>query len=179
LAERIHIFCIIEPLTGRRLTHATRDRKGRSFGLALGRIARRYVHARTIHLVLDHLSTHGVKSLVAACGELEGLRLWRRFTPHYPPKHTSRLNAAEMEASLVSRECLGKRRSGALWPLQREVCCWNRRADRQRRHINWRFRVSDARRVFRDGGIATARAGHQPQEPRRRSSARAPSPSPR
>jgi hypothetical protein len=50
-----NIFCMIEPLTGRRLTHATNDRKGRSFGLAMGRLARRYPSARTIHVVLSTL----------------------------------------------------------------------------------------------------------------------------
>src|SRR5687767_1810396 len=113
----------------------------------MGRIARRYADADTIHVVLDNLSTHSEKSLVAAYGEVEGRSLWRRFTVHYTPKHASWLNAAEMEASLVARECLGNRRIGALWPLQREVTAWRRRADRQRRKINWKFRVGDARRV--------------------------------
>jgi hypothetical protein len=155
-----NIFCIVEPLTGRRQTHATNDRTGRAFGIAMGRIARRYHEAKTIHIVLDNLSTHTEKSLIVAYGPDEGRRLWSRFTVHYTPKHASWLNAAEMEASLVARECLGRRRIGALWPLQREVCAWNRRADRQRRAINWKFRVADARRVFRYDGINTVRSEH-------------------
>src|SRR5438477_4957726 len=51
-------FCIVEPLTGRRLTHATPRRGYREFAQALARIARRYRAARNIHLVLDNLSTH-------------------------------------------------------------------------------------------------------------------------
>jgi DDE superfamily endonuclease len=155
-----NIFCIVEPLSGRRLTHATKDRTGRAFGLAMGRISRRYPEAKKIHVVMDNLSTHSVKSLVAAYGPDDGARLWKRFTLHYTPKHASWLNVAEMEASLVARECLGKRRIQALWPLQREVTAWNRRADRQRRGFTWKFRVSDARRVFRYDGIATSRSEH-------------------
>src|SRR5688572_7486381 len=96
-----NVFCIVAPLTGRRLTHATPDRTGRAFGLAMGRVARRYADADTIHVVFDNLSTHSEKSLVAAYGEVEGRSLWRRFTVHYTPKHASWLNAAEMEAGLV------------------------------------------------------------------------------
>jgi hypothetical protein len=155
-----NIFCIVEPKTGRRLTHATSNRKGRAFAVAMGRIARRYPKARRIHVVMDNLSTHSERSLVAAYGQDEGRRLWRRFKVHYTPKHASWLNAAEMEASLVVRDCLGRRRIGSLPALQDEVTTWNRLADRQRRAINWRFRVSDARRVFRYSGITTPRSEH-------------------
>jgi len=79
---------------------------------------------------------------------------------HYTPKHGSWLNAAEMEASLVSRECLGRRRIESLLQLTVEVFAWNRSADRDRRSIQWKFRVDDARRVFRYDGLATARSLH-------------------
>src|SRR5262245_61551084 len=95
-----------------------------------------------------------------AYGPVVGRRLWKRFTVHYTPKHASWLNAAEMEASLVARECLGGRRIAALWPLQCQVTAWRRRADSERRTIKWTFRVSDARRVFRYAGITTLRSEH-------------------
>ena len=155
-----NIFCIIEPLTGRRQTHATKNRNGTSFARALRRIARRHPHARVIHLVVDNLSTHSERCVIRAFGEIEGGALWRRFKVHYTPKHGSWLNAAEMEASLVSRECLGSRRIADIDTLKREVAVWNRGADKRRRRIKWRFRVSDARRVFRYDGIVTARSGH-------------------
>ncbi len=125
---------------GRRLTHATAKRAGVDFARALQRIARRYLRARRIHLVLDNLSTHSLKCLVDALGPLEGRRLWRRFEMHYTPKHGSWLNgwlnAAELEASLVSRECLGRRRIDSLLQLTGEVFAWNRSADRDRRSID-------------------------------------------
>src|SRR5204862_5975821 len=57
-----NIFCIVEPLTGRRLTYASANRKGRAFARALQRIERRYHTARKIHLVLDNLSNHSAQS---------------------------------------------------------------------------------------------------------------------
>jgi len=59
---------------------------------------------------------------------------------HYTPKRGSWLNAAELEASLVSRECLGRRRIDSLLQLTGEVFAWNRSADRDRRSIEWKFR---------------------------------------
>jgi hypothetical protein len=155
-----NIFCILEVLTGRRLTHATENRKAPALAKALRRIARRYSRARTIHLVADNLNTHSERSLITAFGKVEGRKLWRRFTLHFTPKHASWLNVAEMEAGLVSRECLGSRRIADLETLQREVRAWNVAGDSQRRSIHWKFRVDDARRVFRYDGIKTKRAKH-------------------
>ena len=155
-----NVFCIIEPLTGRRLTRATANRTGRAFARELKRIADRYQWAMTIHLVMDNLNTHALKSLVEEFGSGKGLRIWRRFTIHYTPKHASWLDAAEMEASFVSRECLGQRRIGDLATLKKQVNAWAKQADRDRRAINWKFTVSDARRVFRYDGLITKRSEH-------------------
>lgn len=155
-----NIFCIIEPLTGRRLTYASANRTGRAFTRALERIARRYPGVRKIHLVMDNLSTHSASSLKATLGERAGERLWRRFEVHHTPKHASWLDVAEMEASLVSRECLGSTRIGHLHALKSRVAAWRRRAEKDRRSIRWKFTVADARRVFRYDGIITPRSEH-------------------
>ena len=155
-----NVFCIIEPITGRRLTYASPNRNGRAFARALQRIDRRYKQARRIHLVVDNLSTHSKKCVVDALGAHAGTRLWRRFIVHYTPKHASWLNAAEMEASLVSRECIGTRRIGHLHTLVSQVAAWRLRAERDKRPIRWQFTVSDARRVFRYDGIITPRTKH-------------------
>ncbi len=65
-----NIFCIVEPLTGNRLTFATANRKRPAFVCALQKIALRYRHARRIHLVLDNLNIHSQVSLVQVLGEL-------------------------------------------------------------------------------------------------------------
>jgi len=155
-----NVFCIVEPITGRRLTYASANRNGRAFARALCRIARRYRRARRIHLVLDNLSTHSQRCVVDALGARVGRALWRRFVVHYTPKHASWLNAAEMEASLISRECIGTRRIGHLHTLKSEVAAWRCRAERDGRPIRWNFTVSDARRVFRYEGIITSRTEH-------------------
>jgi transposase len=155
-----NIFCIVELLTGKRLTYATENRKRPAFARALRKIARRYRTARRIHLVLDNLNIHSLTSLTATLGQLEGRRLWRRFAVHYTPKHASWLNAAEIEASLVSRECLGSERIVSLVQLISRVSAWRVAAEKARRSIQWKFRVHDARRVFRYDGLNTIRSEH-------------------
>ena len=155
-----NIFCVLEPLTGRRLTYASADRKSPSFAAALQRIAHRYRRAKRIHLVMDNLSTHAKSCVVAALGLRRGTRLWRRFKVHYTPKHASWLNIAEMEASLVSRECLAGRRIGDLPTLHREVAAWSSAADEARRKVRWTYRVHDARRTFGYSAIKTSWERH-------------------
>src|SRR5438128_11336465 len=94
------------------------------------------------------------------CGSLAGRPLWRRFEVHYTPKHASWLNAAELEASLVSRECLGRDRISSLVELISRVSAWRRAAESAGRTIDWTFRVDDARRKFRYDGLITARSRH-------------------
>jgi hypothetical protein len=65
-----------------------------------------------------------------------------------------------MEASLVSRECLGSSRVGHLHTLKSRVAAWRARTDRERRPIRWKFTVKDARKVFRYDGIITRRSEH-------------------
>ncbi len=143
------------PLTGKRLTFASKNRTGVAFAHALKRIARRYKGAAKIHLVLDNLSTHTEISLTVAFGQSAGVRLWATFRDSV---HASWLNAAEMEARLVSRECLGVRKLGDLESLRHEVSQWRVRIEKSRGTINSRFTVKDARRIFRYDGLITSRS---------------------
>ena len=67
-----NVFCVVEPLTGVRLTRATRNRTGAAYARMLARVAKQYSYARTIHLVQDNLGTHTRKSLIATFGERAG-----------------------------------------------------------------------------------------------------------
>lgn len=99
--------------------------------------------------VMDNLSSHTCKSLVDVYGAELGRQMWDCFTVHYTPKHGSWLNQAEIEISLFSRQCLGRRRIPDLPTLRRESRAWNRRMNRDRIKINWKFDRRKARRKFR------------------------------
>ena len=82
-------------------------------------------------------------------GEFEGSYLWDRLTVHYTPKHGSWLNQAEIELSMFSRQCLGRRRIAEFGQLKQETSAWSRQATRKRIRINWRFTRRKARKLFR------------------------------
>jgi transposase len=124
----------------------TPNRSAAQFADYLVEIVARYPQARTIHLVLDNLNTHQRESLTQRYGEKLGSLLWERFTVHYTPKHGSWLNQAEIEVSLLSRQCLGKRRIGDLTTLQHEVQAWNGRLNRDGTTIEWNFSRKHTRR---------------------------------
>jgi hypothetical protein len=152
-----NIFCAVEPLAGKHTTKATATRHGTEFAKMLMEIARRYPKARTIHLVMDNLSTHFISSVHAHYGRRRGSALWRRFTVHYTPKHGSWLNQAEIEIGVMNRQCLGRRRIPTLGDLVSEVDLWNRRANRERQKITWLFTRKRARRRFGYTPVRTSR----------------------
>ena len=143
-----NVFCAVEPKAGRHFTFVTPNRSGVEFARALFKLALAYPEAETIHLVMDNLSTHTRKSLTDLCGEEFGGEIWDCFTPHYTPKHGSWLNQAEIETGMFSRQCLGRRRIPDLATLRREAAAWNRRVNRERVKIDWRFDRKTARRKF-------------------------------
>ena len=143
-----NLFGVVEPKTGRHFTTATPDRSGNEFARIVKRVVEAYPVAETIHLVMDNLNIHCRKSLVKCFGEEQGGALWDRLTVHYTPLHGSWLNQAEIELSLVSRQCLGTRRFPDLPTLQREVKAWNRKANQKRTKINWQFTRKKARNLF-------------------------------
>jgi len=141
-------FCGVEPKAGRHFTKATPDRSSPEFADYLLEVAEHYPAADTIHLVMDNLSSHSRKSVVERYGEKAGGWLWDRFTVHYTPTHGSWLNQAEIEISLFSRQCLGRRRIPSLRHLHREASAWNRSINRDAVTIDWHFTRRKARDKF-------------------------------
>ncbi len=143
-----NVFCAVEPKAGRHFTFATPDRSAFEFAKVALEVAVAYPEAKTVHLIMDNLNIHRRKSLIGLYGAEAATRIWDRFTPHYTPKHGSWLNQAEIEISLLARQCLGVRRLADLKLLRREVRAWNRRMNRNHVRINWTFDRKTARRKF-------------------------------
>ena len=141
-----NVFCGIEPKAGVHFTKVTPTRSSPEFADFLLDLAEHYSAADTIHLVMDNLSTHTRKALADRFGEAAGGWLWERFTIHYTPKHGSWLNQAEIEIGLFSRQCLGRRRNGDIATLRHQAKAWNRRTNRDKITIKWKFTRKLARR---------------------------------
>jgi transposase len=104
----------------------------------------RYPEAERIVLVMDNLNTHTPASLYEAFEPAEAKRLANKLEIHYTPKHGSWLNMAEIELSVLSRQCLD-RRVPHFETLQSEVEAWQERRDAAANKIDWRFTTEDAR----------------------------------
>jgi hypothetical protein len=126
----------------------TPDRSGFEFAQVAVTLALAYPDAKTIHLVMDNLNIHRRKSLSDVFGVEMATQVWSRFTVHYTPTHGSWLNQAEIEIGIFSRQCLGTRRIPNLKTLRQEAKGWNRRMNRNRVKINWKFDRRAARRKF-------------------------------
>jgi transposase len=111
-------------------------------------LALQYPAATTIHLILDNLNIHRRKSLTDLLGSEVGGQVWHRSTVHYTPTYGSWLNQAEIEIGILARQCLGTRRIPDLDRLRRETRAWNRRMNRARIKINWKFDRRTAWRKF-------------------------------
>src|SRR5438270_1949278 len=144
----VNVFCAVEPKAGRHFTFPTPDRSGFEFARVMVDLALAYPKAKTIHLVMDNLNIHRQKALADAFGAEMAAQVWDRFTVHYTPTHGSWLNQAEIEIGLFSRQCLGKRRIPSLKILKAEARAWNRRTNRDRVKIDWKFDRRAARRKF-------------------------------
>ena len=143
-----NVFCAVEPKAGVHFTWPTPNRSAAEFAQVIGQLVAHYPAASTIHLVMDNLNIHGPKPLANYYGAERGGAIWRRLTLHYTPKHGSWLNQAEIEISLFSRGCLGRRRLPTLKLLKRQAKAWNRRINRARVKINWKFGRQAARQKF-------------------------------
>lgn len=93
---------------------------------------------------MDNLNTHTPAAFYEVFPPAEARCLARKLEVHYTPKHSSWLNMAEIELSVLSRQCLD-RRIGSLAELEREVAAWQARRNANAVGITWRFTTADAR----------------------------------
>lgn len=142
----VNVFCAVEGKLGRYINKPTKSRTGDEFAKFIKQLANKYGYAKKVMLIMDNLSTHKEKFLLAYYGEEEGKKLWSKFEIHYTPKHGSWLNQAEIAIGMYSRQCLGDGRIGDFDNLKRETKAWNKRTNRKAIKINWRFTKKKARK---------------------------------
>jgi len=139
------IFIFTEPLRGYRRVEVL-ERRTRVDWAEQVRILLEedYPQAPKVCLVMDNLNTHNIASLYAAFPPEKAFRLAQRLEIHYTPKHGSWLNIAEIELSVMERQCLG-RRIGEIDLLRTALCAWSTSRNRSSRCVKWHFTTHDAR----------------------------------
>jgi hypothetical protein len=139
------LFLFFDPLRGRRRVSHRDSRTRVDWAEEVRRLLDEdYPHARKVKLVCDNLNTHGIASLYEAFPAAEAHRLARRLEIHYTPRNGSWLNVAEIELSVLARQCLD-RRIGSTAELSAELAAWERDRNADAGQVVWRFTTDDAR----------------------------------
>jgi hypothetical protein len=140
-----NIFLYIEPLTGKRGTQVTQQRRKTDWAYFIKHLVDNcYPDAKKIVLVMDNLNTHSGGSLYEAFPPAEAKRILNKLEIHYTPKHGSWLNMAEIELSHLSRQCLDRRIPNKEI-LTNEVIAWEKHRNELCATIDWQFTTESAR----------------------------------
>jgi DDE superfamily endonuclease len=140
-----NLFMLFAPLEGWRHVKVTDRRTNVDFAHCLKDLVdRHFPQAQKIVLMSDNLNTHKPAALYEAFSPQEARRIIDKIEWHHTPKHGSWLNMAEIELSVLQRQCLD-RRIPDQERLTREVAAWEHKRNQDAVQVNWRFTTEDAR----------------------------------
>ena len=140
-----NLFMFVEPQAGWRHVAVSERRTKLDFAHQMKWLVdERYPDADLVRVVIDNLNTHKPASLYEAFEPEEARRIVKKLEFHYTPKHGSWLNMAEIELSVLQRQCLDRRIPDEE-TLNQEVAAWELRRNKEKATIDWRFSVIDAR----------------------------------
>ena len=139
------VFAFVDPLKGwRRVTHRD-SRTRRDWAEEVQQLLDvDDPHAERMTLVCDNLNTHDIASLDARFDAATAHRLARRLRIVHTPRNGSWLNMAEIELSVLTRQCLG-RRFDSVAEMGEAIAAWQNRRNAARCGTHWRFTTADAR----------------------------------
>lgn len=140
-----NLFMFFEPLSAWRHVEVTDHRTAIDYAQQMKYLVdERYPEAFKITVIHDQLNTHVRASLYKAFEAVEAKRILDKLEFHYTPKHGSWLNMAEIELSVLARQCLA-RRIPDKEILRREVAAWEEQRNQEFRRVDWQFTAADAR----------------------------------
>lgn len=139
------IFVYSEPLRGWGYAHARQRRTKIDWAIEIcWLLEQQYPRAKKVRLVSDNLNTHVISSLYEAFPASKARELVKRLEMHHTPKHGSWLNIAEIQISVLARQCLC-RRIPNLGLLNTELTAWNLIHAADPKPVDWQFTAKDAR----------------------------------
>lgn len=139
-----NIFMVCEPLAGKRNVKITNRKTKKDWALFIKEISQKYTEPEKITLVMDNYCTHKPSSLYEVFTPEEAKKIWDRFEFIYTPKHGSWLNIAEIELSVLQRQCLS-RRIESIDIVKSEVYKWQEYRNNKDAKVDWQFTTEDAR----------------------------------
>ena len=139
------VFMMSVPLEGKRHVRVRDHRKREDFAEVVRELCDElYPDAEKIVLVMDQLNTHNIASLYQAFEPAEARRLAEKLEIHHTPKQGSWLNMAEIELSVLSRQCIGDYFETSE-QLADAIAIWEDERNNANVKTNWQFTTADAR----------------------------------
>ena len=140
-----NIFMISAPLENFRHVEVT-DRRTKSDWAAMIKklVDELFPNAKKIRLVEDNLNTHDPSALYEVFKPHEARRILDKLEFHFTPKHGSWLDMAEIELSVLNRQCLSRRIKDEDM-LKSEIRAWEQKRNAAKKTIDWQFTNKDAR----------------------------------
>jgi hypothetical protein len=139
------IFCFFDPNRGWRRMAVQDSRTAVDWAEQVRVLLEEdYPLARKVRLVCDNLNTHTPAALYEAFPAEQARALAKRLDIHYTPVHGSWLNVAEIELSVLARQCLD-RRIGSADELRAEVAQWVAERNADQSKVVWKFTTDKAR----------------------------------
>ena len=140
-----NLFLAFQPLIGWRDVIVTERRTAVDLAEVLRWLVEDvHAEAEKIVLVTDNLNTHTPACLYEAFPPEQARRIAEKLEWHYTPKHGSWLNMAEIELSVLARQCLD-RRIATREEMDQEVQAWRSARNDREVKVQWRFTTADAR----------------------------------
>jgi len=140
-----NLFMFFAPLLNWRHVQATERRTKKDWAWCMHDLVYRYFpNAQQCVVVEDNLNTHSPAALYEVFEPAKAKSILDRLEFHFTPKHGSWLNMAEIELSVIGRQCL----SGYIpdiVTLEHETAAWENERNTQKTTVEWRFTTDDAR----------------------------------
>lgn len=139
------IYMAFEPLAGQRYVEVKDDHRAITWvGIIAALLDGPYVNCVKMTLVGDNLSAHKPSAFYAVFSAEKAKAYLDRLEFVYTPKHGSWLDMAEIELSILQRDCLNRHvATKAL--LVAEISAWQTKRNAKKAKANWQFTAKDAR----------------------------------
>jgi hypothetical protein len=140
-----NLFLFLQPLAGWRHVKITARRTTQDFAACMNDLVEEHLpQAKKIRVVCDNLNTHTPAAFYETFPPAHARHLAQKIEFHYTPEHSSWLNMAEVEISVLTEQCLD-RRIASIERLTHEVAAWETERNAAKATIDWRFTIPNAR----------------------------------
>jgi hypothetical protein len=140
-----NLFMFFAPLEGWRHIQVTARRTKVDWASCMWDLVDiHFPEAEVVVVVMDQLNTHDPAALYEVFEPAEAKRILDRLEFHYTSKHGSWLNMAEIELSVLSRQCLDNYIPNPI-SLGQVTAPWETERSANQAKVDWRFTTADAR----------------------------------